>query len=122
MKPSPTLPPKPDPKPGDLVTDLVTALADGKAEDIVTLDIAADSDFADTMIIATGRSPRHLRALADDLVFRLKKLGHEPSLEGGTAADWLLIDIGDVLVHLFQAESRNLYNLEKLWGGAVRPA
>ncbi len=101
---------------------VVAALEDGKAEDVVSLNIADYNDFTDVMIIATGRSPRHLKALADNLFFRLKKQGHSPLMEGRDKADWILIDAGDLIVHLFQEESRKLYNLEKLWGAPVGDA
>ena len=98
------------------VGELVAALEDGKAADVVALNIAEYSDFADVMIIATGRSARHLKALTDNLLFKLKRQGYKPTVEGEVTADWILIDVGDVLVHLFQPEARQLYNLEKLWG------
>ncbi len=100
---------------------VVTSLEDSKAEDIVTIDIAEKSSLADLMIVASGRSHRHVGAIADRLVDDLAKLGvHEERIEGLPHCDWVLIDLGDVLVHLFRPEVRGFYALEKMW--AAEPA
>jgi ribosome-associated protein len=97
--------------------DLTTrVLEDGKAEDIVTLDLARKSTIADAMIIATGQSQRQIDAIAERLVTTVKgAAGRVLGVEGRTGCDWVLIDLGDVIVHLFRPEARALYNLEKMW-------
>ena len=91
-------------------------LDDDKAEDIVVIDLAGRAGFADYMVIATGRSDRHVHAMADRLIRKMKQAGL-PSVpaEGIERSDWVLIDGGDVIVHLFKPEVRSFYNLEKLW-------
>lgn len=93
-----------------------TSLDDDKAEDIVVIDLAGRAGFADYMVIATGRSDRHVNAMADRLIQKMKRAGL-PSVpaEGIERCDWVLIDGGDVIVHLFKPEVRGFYNLEKLW-------
>ncbi len=97
--------------------DLITrTLHDGSAEDIVSIDLAGKSSIADTMIIASGRSSRHVGALAERLMLVLKRSGAPRlSVEGERQADWVLVDAGDVIVHLFREETRLFYNLEKMW-------
>jgi ribosome-associated protein len=91
-------------------------LEDGKAEDIVTLDLARKSTIADAMVIATGQSNRQIDALAERLVTSVKEAkGHVIGVEGRPGCDWVLIDLGDLIVHLFRPEARSLYNLEKMW-------
>jgi ribosome-associated protein len=93
-----------------------TSLDADKAEEIVTLDLTDKSAIADYMILATGRSQRQLSSMADHLVKKLKALGHGPvPVEGQEVGDWVLIDAGDVIVHLFKPEVRAHYNLEKMW-------
>jgi len=93
------------------------SLEDDKAEDIVVIDLTGKDAFADYLVIASGRSDRHVGALADHLVEKLKALGL-PSVptEGMERCDWVLLDAGDVVVHVFKPEIRTFYNLEKLWG------
>jgi len=92
-------------------------LEDAKAEQITIIDISNKSSFVDTFIIATCRSNRHADATADELIQKLKKIGVVcPNPEGRPRCDWLLIDVGAVIVHLFRPEIRAYYNLEKLWG------
>ncbi len=94
----------------------VSSLEDDKAEDITVIGLAGKTSIADFMIIASGRSHRHVAAIADHLVERLKKRGLMPlSVEGMAQSDWVLIDAGDVIVHLFRPEVRDFYNLEKMW-------
>jgi len=94
---------------------IISSLEKGKAINPVVIDIAKKSDFADWMIVAEGRSYRHLKALAENLVVELKQHGAVPKMEG--TSDWLLVDAGDAVVHLFHPQARGLYNLEQLWGG-----
>ena len=92
------------------------SLADSKAEDIVSIDIAGKSALADQMVIASGRSHRHVNAVADHLLRALKQAGFGTSkVEGLSGADWVLIDTGDVIVHIFRPEVREFYALEKMW-------
>ena len=95
---------------------VMTCLEDSKAEEITTIDIQDKSALADYMVIASGRSNRHVSAVADHLLRELKSLGHKSiKVEGLQSADWVLVDIGDVIVHLFRPEVREFYALEKMW-------
>jgi ribosome silencing factor RsfS/YbeB/iojap/nicotinate (nicotinamide) nucleotide adenylyltransferase len=102
----------------DILGLAVTTLQDGKAEDIVTIDLSGKTTFADYMVIATGRSTRQIMALTEHLEEILARRTHI-SIEGKTQGDWVLIDAGDVIVHLFRPEIRSYYNLEKMWGEAL---
>ena len=94
-----------------------TSLEDDKAEDIVVIDLSGKTSFADFMVIASGRSQRHVGAMSEHLREKLKQAGGKaPSIEGAERCDWVLIDGGDVIVHLFRPEVRSFYNLEKMWG------
>ncbi|WP_298422069.1 ribosome silencing factor [Rhodoblastus sp.] len=96
---------------------VLAALDDLKAEEIVTIDLAGKTSIADWMIVATGRSTTQVGALADKVVKALKEAGAPtPSVEGVPACDWVLIDAGDIIVHIFRPEVRQFYNLEKMWG------
>jgi ribosome-associated protein len=97
--------------------DLITAsLDDDKADDIVRIDLAGKSSFADYMVVASGRSARHVSSIASKLAERLKESGNAPlSVEGQDSADWVLIDAGDVIVHLFRPETREYYHIEEMW-------
>lgn len=87
-----------------------------KGEDIVTIDLYNKCSFADYMIVASGRAPRHVSALADYVTEMLKKQGTPPlSVEGKESGDWVLIDAGDIVVHIFRPEVRQFYNIEKMW-------
>lgn len=104
------------PSAADLKVVAETSLDDDKAENIVVIDLAGKAGFADYMVIASGRSDRHVGAMADHLIQKLKKAGlHAAPAEGLGTCDWVLIDGGDVIVHLFKPEVRDFYNLEKLW-------
>lgn len=95
---------------------LVThVLSDRKAVNVTSLDIAKKSDFADVMIVASGTSNRHVSSLAQHVVSSLKSAGLEPSVEGLSVSDWVLVDAGDVIIHLFQPEARDYYRIEKMW-------
>ena len=99
-----------------LETLIVNKLDDDKAQDIVCIDLKGKSSVADTLIIASGRSHRHVGALADHVVRALKEAGHgKAKIEGLPACDWVLIDVGDVVVHIFRPEVRSFYNIEKIW-------
>ena len=101
-----------------LVTTLLAALDDGKAEDVVTLDLIGKTSLADAMVVASGRSSTQVAALAERVAQALKATGRAaPAVEGLPQADWVLIDAGDVIVHVFRPEVRQFYNLEKMWGG-----
>ncbi|MEZ5923698.1 MAG: ribosome silencing factor [Hyphomicrobiaceae bacterium] len=96
-------------------------LENAKAEDIVSIDLIGKSSIADTMIIASGRSQRHVGAIADQLQKALKEKGYaRVKVEGMPTCDWVLLDVGDVVVHVFRPEVRDFYNLEKMWS-ADRP-
>ena len=95
---------------------ILTTLDDNKAEDAVVIDLVGKSSMADRMIIASGRSARQVGAMTDRLIDRLKAAGTPVRVEGRAAADWVLIDAGDVIVHLFRPEVRAFYNIEKMWG------
>ncbi|MEL6266435.1 MAG: ribosome silencing factor [Pseudomonadota bacterium] len=95
---------------------VVSSLDQDSAQDVVDIDLAGKSDMADFMVVASGRSSRHVAALSEKLVERLK---HDaallPRVEGREAADWVLIDAGDVIIHLFRPEVREYYQIEKMW-------
>ncbi len=85
--------------------------------DIATIDLAGKTSFADAMVIASGRSQRQVSAIAEHLLGRLKMAGYRNfAAEGLPQCDWVLIDAGDVVVHIFRPEVRDFYNLEKMWG------
>jgi ribosome-associated protein len=95
---------------------ILTRLDDEKAQDIVFIDLKDKSSVADGMIVASGRSHRHVGAMADHLLRALKEAGHgRARVEGLPHCDWVLIDAGDVIVHLFRPEVRAFYNIEKIW-------
>jgi ribosome-associated protein len=92
-------------------------LDDHKAEDVVVIDLHGKSSIADYLVIASGRSQRQIGATADHLSQNIKEAtGHAASVEGTQHCDWVLVDAGDVIVHLFRPEIRSFYNLEKMWG------
>ena len=91
-------------------------LEENKAEDVTVVDLAGKSDMADYMIVASGRSTRHVGAIADNLVKEFKKIGVGPvQSEGTDDCNWVLLDAFDVVVHIFRPEVREYYNLEKMW-------
>ncbi|MES2833192.1 MAG: ribosome silencing factor [Pseudomonadota bacterium] len=95
---------------------ILAKLDDDKAQDIVLIDLKGKSPMADAMIVASGRSHRHVGALADHLLRTLKELGMgKARIEGLPHCDWVLIDAGDVIIHLFRPEVRSFYNIEKIW-------
>ena len=102
---------------------ILASLEDDKAEDIVTIPLAGKSEMADHTVIATGRSSRQVAAISEKLVDRLKQgTGIIARTEGRDLGDWVLIDAGDVIVHVFRPEVREFYQLEKMWmPQAARP-
>ena len=105
----------------EILSLVLTELDDDKAEDVVAIDLAGKSDIADNMVVASGRSSRHVGAMADRVMRRLKAAGFRHArIEGANACDWVLIDAGDVIVHLFRPEVRSFYNLERVWSEAAR--
>lgn len=92
------------------------SLDENKAEDITSLDLHDKCSFTDFMVVASGRSARHVSSLADHVVDDVRKAGgHVMSVEGKETGDWVLIDAGDVVVHIFRPEIRQFYNIEKMW-------
>ena len=99
-----------------LLSQIKTWLDEAKAEEIVTIDLKGKSSLGDFMVIASGRSDRHVGSVADILSQKLRADGHaQVRVEGQPQCDWVLIDAGDVIVHVFRPEVREFYNLEKLW-------
>jgi ribosome-associated protein len=106
-----------EPVAGFMMQTVLAPLQDAKAEDIVCIDLQGKTSLADTMIIATGRSNTHVGAISDRIIKALKEAGlRTPRVEGLPNCDWVLVDAGDVIVHLFRPEVRQFYNLEKMWG------
>ena len=100
---------------------IVEAAQERKADDLIGLDVREISSFADTFIIATGTSDRHVRSVADSIEAALKAHGEPPmGIEGYDEGRWVLIDLGDVIVHVFQRQVREEYDLERLWANAPR--
>ena len=109
------------PQDEDIRAIALRCLDDMKAEETVEIDLVGKTSIADTMIITSGRSQRHVGSIADRVLQGLKAGGFGPArVEGLPACDWVLIDAGDVIVHIFRPEVRAFYNLEKMWG-ADRP-
>ena len=105
-----------------LLTQVQAWLDDAKAENVVAIDIRGKSSIGDYMVIASGRSDRHVGAIAEQLQRKIKEEGYgRARVEGQPQCDWVLIDIGDIIVHVFRPEVREFYNLEKMWS-AERPA
>lgn len=95
---------------------VVAALEDAKGQDIVVIDLVQRQTFADFLVIASGTSTRQVKAMADRVVQRAKAAGHPPlGVEGEREAEWVLVDLADVVVHVMVPQTRAFYNLEKLW-------
>ena len=90
-------------------------LDEHSAQDVISVDVRGKSSVADVMLIASGRSNRHVAALADYVRRDLKEAGETAAVEGAETADWVLIDAGDVILHIFRPEVRAFYNIEKIW-------
>jgi ribosome-associated protein len=102
---------------------ILARLDDMKAEDTVTIDLSGKSSIGDFMVVTAGRANRHVSAIADHVVKDLEQAGMRVRVEGMPQCDWVLIDAGDVIVHVFRPEVRAFYNLEKMWApGAVAEA
>ena len=98
------------------LTKILKSLSDIRAEDIVQIDLRGKSSIGDYMVIATGRSSRQINAIANNLVDHLKKtLQFSARIEGKDSDDWILVDTGDIIVHIFRPEVREFYQLEKMW-------
>ena len=105
-----------DPSAESLLETITTALEDRKAKDIRTLEVSERSGIADQFVIATGTSARHVAAIASHIQEKVKAAGVQPSgVEGTDSGDWVLLDLGAVVVHVMRAETRAFYNLEELW-------
>nr|WP_204113143.1 ribosome silencing factor [Shimia biformata] len=99
-----------------LLARILTSLSEDKAEDIVEIDLRGKSAIGDYMVVCSGRSSRQVAAISEKLVERLKaEFGRLSKVEGKDAGDWVLIDTGDVIVHVFRPEVREFYQLEKMW-------
>lgn len=99
---------------------IVTSLDEDKAENIVAIDLEGRAAFADRMVIATGIADRQISAMATHLEDKLEEAGLKRVLiEGASGSDWVLIDAGDIIIHLFKAEARELYGLEKMWSAEL---
>jgi len=99
-----------------LLSRILVSLDDDKAEDIVAIDLAGRSSLADFIIIANGRSQRHVSAIAEHLARRLKEAGYgTKAVDGIESGDWVLVDAGDVIIHIFRPEVRAYYDLEGMW-------
>lgn len=106
-------------KAASLLDTVLKSLSDSKAEETVSIPLAGKSTIGDHMIVSSGRSNRHVGAIADRLLSDLKDAGHGSArIEGLPHCDWVLVDTGDVIVHLFRPEVRQFYNLEKMWTAA----
>ena len=117
MPASPHVSRSPDPDGAEALHQLVlSSLDDDQAVDTVSIPLAGKSSIADHMVIASGRSTRQVASMASKLVEKIKgEFGRSARIEGLPTADWVLIDAGDVIVHLFRPEVRSFYNLERMW-------
>jgi ribosome-associated protein len=98
-----------------MVECIQTSLEDDKALDVVTIDLVGKTSIADRMIVASGGSARLVNAMTEHIVEKLKSFGVLPKTEGRAQSDWVLIDAGDIIIHLFRPEVRAFYNIEKIW-------
>ncbi|MBQ0719775.1 MAG: ribosome silencing factor [Gammaproteobacteria bacterium] len=105
----------------DIYSIVIAALEDIKGQDLVTIDVRELSDITDTMVVVSGASNRQVKALAQNTVEEGKKAGFQPiGVEGMEEGEWVLVDFGDVIVHVMQVKTRAFYELEKLW--SLRPS
>lgn len=99
-----------------MIDVVLESLDDAKAEQIIAVDITGKSSLSDHMVVASGRSQRHVGAVADQLIKALREAGYgKPRVEGLPHCDWVLVDASDVIVHIFRPEVREFYNIEKMW-------
>ncbi len=102
---------------------ICASLEDDKAEEIVAIDLAGRASFADRMVVATGLADRQISAMATHLNEKLVEAGFKKvRMEGANGTDWVLIDAGDIIIHLFKPEARSLYALEKMWSAELDEA
>lgn len=102
---------------------VLASLDDDQAVETVSIPLAGKSSIADYMVVASGRSTRQVASMAQKLAEKIKReFGHSPRVEGLPTADWVLIDAGDVIVHLFRPEVRSFYNLERMWAFGDGPS
>lgn len=107
----------------ELKQQIVKAIDDAKGRNIRVMDVRGFSDVTDYMVIASGTSSRHVSSMADRVSESLRDQGAKPlGMEGRDTGEWVLIDFGDVIVHIMRPETRDFYNLEKLWGDLDAPA
>ena len=100
-----------------IIAAVIDAIEDVKGGDIRTIDVAGKSSVSDTLIIASGNTARQVKAIAGNVVEKIKHAGVQPlGVEGEQHAEWVLVDLGDIVVHIMQPSIRDFYNLEKLWG------
>ena len=119
--------PRTPPRDELLPRTILASLENSKAEEVVAIDVAGKTTLADVMIVASGRSNVHVGAIADHVVKACRAAGYPaPRIEGLPNCDWVLLDAGDAIVHIFRPEARRFYNLEKMWSadrpGEARPA
>ena len=101
---------------------IINSLEDDKAEDVIQIDLAGKTSIADSMVIASGRSTRQVSAIANNLYRKLKHATDDGcKLEGMAKADWVLLDAGNIIIHIFRPEVRSFYNLEKMWAADFTP-
>ena len=103
----------------EILKIVVDTLDEGKAEDMVVIDLQGKSSIANQMVIASGTSQRHVASLAEKVQENLKAAGYKSVSEGAEKADWVLIDAFDVIVHIFKPEVREFYNIEKMWSAVA---
>ena len=107
----------------ELYDFIVDKLDDSKAQDIQVLDVIGKSSITDYMIVCSGTSSRHVNAIAERLVVDAKQANLTVlSMQGKDTGEWVLVDLGDIIIHVMQDETRDLYQLEKLWGGPIAGA
>ncbi len=99
---------------------IVKTLDDGKAQDVVVMDLQGKTSIANYMVIASGSSNRQVASLADNIQLKLKEAGFKSTAEGKEKADWVLIDAFDVIVHIFRPEVREFYSIEKMWSSVAQ--
>lgn len=96
---------------------VIDKIEDLKGRDIIDLDVSQKSSVTDTMLVCSGNSKRHVKSIAQNVVTEAKHAGHAPlSVEGEDTGEWVLVDLGEIIVHVMQDEARDFYQLEKLWG------
>ena len=117
-----TAPPSPAPTPEALLKQVHLALEEMKAKDVTEIDVRGKTSIADYLVVASGTSTRHVKSVADEVVQFAKKLGFMPlGVEGEREAEWVLVDLGDVIVHVMLPRVRDYYALERLWTVGDQP-